>query len=402
MDKNEHEIILVGAGIVGLATARALTAQGHAVIVIEAEQHIASHQTGHNSGVIHSGLYYPPGSEKARTCRQGAESLFAYCAERGIRHERCGKLVVAVSDEELRALDVLERRGNENGLSGMSRLDAAGISRREPNVTGRGALWIPQTGIVDFSAVAAALAEDVRDGGGEVRTQTRLISAREQDDHLRVTTSVGTLPARLLINCAGLQADRVATRCGVDPEVRIIPFRGDYHELIPERRHLIRDLVYPVPDPRFPFLGVHMTRMLDGRVLIGPNAALALSRRGYGRFSCSPRDVLSTLTYPGFWRFARRSWRAGMVEWRRSVSRSAFVRAARHLVPGLKPSDVVRSGAGIRAQAVARTGELVGDFRIKRADRQLHVLNAPSPAATACLAIGESIASSASELLDAS
>ncbi|NRA95726.1 MAG: L-2-hydroxyglutarate oxidase [Planctomycetes bacterium] len=392
MPTTRCDVVIVGGGIVGLATARAVADTGKKVVVVEAEQRIATHQTARNSGVIHSGLYYTPGSTKAASCRQGADALYAYCDERGIRHERCGKLVVAGTDDEVAALDELERRGKANGLQDMKRLEVEELREREPHVAGVAGLWVPQTGIVDFVQVAHAYADDVRARGGEIRTDESFVNATRSDGGTVVTTTSGEISAAVFVNCGGLHADRIATRCGVDPLVRIVPFRGEYYELLPHRRSLVKNLIYPVPDPKLPFLGVHLTRHVDGSVSAGPNAVLALKRDGYGRFSFSLRDFVGTVAYPGFWRLSRRYWRTGASEWMRSVSKRAFVAAMRRLVPEICAADVRRAGCGIRAQALERDGTLVHDFRIAASDGQIHVLNAPSPAATASLSIGATIA----------
>jgi L-2-hydroxyglutarate oxidase len=385
------DVVIVGGGIVGLATALALSQHRLRVVVLEAEEGLAAHQTGHNSGVIHSGLYYKPGSLKASLCVAGRDALYRLCAEEGIAHERCGKLVVATSPDELPRLEELEGRGAANGLRGLRRLAAGEIERFEPAAAGIAALRVEETGIVDYRAVAAAYARRIEAAGGEIRRGCRFLALRAGDP-LRVSSGQGELAARHLVNCAGLESDRVARRCGVDPQVRIVPFRGEYFTLRPERRSLVRSLIYPVPDPRFPFLGVHLTRRVDGEVEAGPNAVLALRRGGYGRWRLSARDTASTLAYPGFWRLARRFWRTGVAELRRSGSRRLFARDLRRLAPAIQAGDLVAGGSGVRAQAVDRRGNLVDDFVIVEARGQTHVVNAPSPAATASLAIGETIA----------
>jgi L-2-hydroxyglutarate oxidase len=385
------DVVVVGGGIVGLATALAISANQRRVVVLEAEPQIAAHQTGHNSGVIHSGLYYKPGSLKARTCVAGRDALYRLCAEEGIAHERCGKLVVASTADELPRLDELERRGAANALGQVRRLDGSGIRACEPEATGVAALWVESTGIVDFAQVAAAYARRVESQGGEIRRNCRFVALRPGAP-ARVETSLGTIEARHVVNCAGLESDRIARRCGVDPGVRIVPFRGEYFTLRSERRSLVRGLIYPVPDPRFPFLGVHLTRRIDGAIEAGPNAVLALRRGGYGRWRISARDIAATLSYPGFWKLARRFWRTGAGELRRSGSRRLFARDLRKLVPAITAGDLAPGGNGVRAQAVDRRGNLVDDFVIVEAAGQTHVVNAPSPAATASLAIGETIA----------
>jgi L-2-hydroxyglutarate oxidase len=393
-----RDVAVIGGGIVGVATALALRRMTRATVtVLEAESHLATHQTGRNSGVIHAGLYYKPGSLKARNCTAGREALYRYCAEHGVPAERCGKLVVATTSEELPALDELERRGRANGLRGLRRLSAGELDEVEPEVRGLAGLLVPETGIVDFAQVTAALAGDLRRLDGEVRTDARVLSLARSGSDTVVSTASGEVRCRFVIACAGLQADRVARRCGVDPGVRIVPFRGEYWELAPERRGLVRNLIYPVPDPRFPFLGVHFTRKISGAVEAGPNAVLALRREGYRKTSFSLRDTAAVLSAPAFWRLAARYWRTGMAEMWRSASRRAFARALQRLVPEVTAADLRPGGAGVRAQALDDAGNLLDDFHIVEADRQIHVLNAPSPAATASLAIGEHLARLAAE-----
>jgi len=390
------DVAIVGGGIVGAATGMALARRGGVrVAILEAEPTLAAHQTGHNSGVIHSGLYYKPGSLKARTSVEGREALYRFCEEHAVPHERCGKIVVAVDPSELPALDELERRGRANGLEGLRRLRGEELKDYEPAAAGIGGLLVPDTGIVDYSAVTRAYAGIVTAAGGEVRTGTRVLRVVRQPETLVLETTGGPVEARSLINCAGLQSDRVARLCGVDPGVTIVPFRGEYYEVVPQRRSLVRNLIYPVPDPRFPFLGVHFTRMIGGGVEAGPNAVLAFRREGYARTSFSARDTAAMFAWPGFWRMAAKYWPMALGEWHRSFSSRAFVNALRRLVPDLRAADVRRAGAGVRAQALDRQGRLVDDFRIVEADRMVHVLNAPSPAATASIAIGEAIAKTA-------
>lgn len=387
---------MVGGGIVGLATADALLTRGaRRVVVLEGEPTVASHQTGHNSGVIHAGLYYRPDSLKARTCTVGREALFAFCAEHGVATKRCGKLVVATRDAELPALDALAVRAVANGLA-IERLDPVGIREREPAATGVAGLWVPETGVVDFRAVAAALVARIERRGGEVRCRTGVVGVRDDGHDLRVTVRRGrareVIAADRLVGCAGLWSDRLARACGVDPGLAIVPFRGEYHRLRPEKASLVRGLIYPVPDPGFPFLGVHLTRRIDGTVEAGPNAVLAWARAGYRWRDVSPRDLLGTLGDRGFRRFARRHWRFGVTELARSRNRPLLARDLRRLVPALQSRDLVPAGSGVRAQAIDRDGNLVDDFRIVAGERSVHVVNAPSPAATAALAIGEHVA----------
>ena len=389
----DSDVVIIGGGIVGLATAYMLVRQGtRNITVLEAESGLARHQTGHNSGVIHSGLYYKPGSLKAVNCTQGREALYRFCAEHGVAHERCGKLVVAVSEAEGPALDELERRGRANGLEGLRRVKGPELQEYEPQVAGWEALWVPTTGIVDFPGVAEAYARRVIEAGGEVRTQARVVDVRRDGPALVVETVSGPVRARNLINCAGLQSDRVARWCGLDPGLQIIPFRGEYYELVEAQQQVVRNLVYPVPDPRFPFLGVHFTRMVKGGVEAGPNAVLAFRREGYHKLDFSLRDSVDLITFPGFWRMGRTYWRTAAGEFHRSFRKEAFVAALQKLVPAIRAEHLKPGGAGVRAQAVTREGALVDDFRILEADRMIHVLNAPSPAATASLSIGRTIA----------
>ncbi|MCK4413374.1 MAG: L-2-hydroxyglutarate oxidase [Candidatus Eisenbacteria sp.] len=394
------DIAIIGGGIIGVATAAALARQARAqVVLLEAEQRLAAHQTGNNSGVIHSGLYYRPGSLKARNCAAGREALYRFCAQEGIPHERCGKIVVAVHPRELPMLDQLMRRATANGLEGLCRLAAEEIREREPAAAGLAGLWVPQTGIVDYTQVTHRLAARVTEAGGAIHTGARVTGIHRDAGRLRLEATEKEVRCRLMINCAGLQSDRIAQRSGVNPDLRIVPFRGEYYELHPERRRLVRSLIYPVPDPTLPFLGVHFTRRIDGSVEAGPNAVLAFRREGYRKTSFSLRDTCATLTYPGFWRLAAHFWRIGAGEYYRSFFKGAFVHALQRLVPEIRPRDVVAGGAGVRAQALDRTGRLVDDFRIAEEAGMIHVLNAPSPAATACLSIGEHIAQRASERL---
>jgi L-2-hydroxyglutarate oxidase len=385
------DVLIVGGGIVGLGTALALSGRA-AVAVVEAERRIAEHQTGHNSGVIHSGLYYKPGSAKALNCAAGRELMYQFCEENGIPHDRCGKLVVATREAELPALAELERRGAANGLVGVERLTAEQMREVEPHVRGVAGLRVPQTGIVNYKVVSEVYARKIAEAGGSVRTDTRFLGCKREQDAITAETTAGPVRARLLVNCAGLHSDCVARLCGVDPGVRIVPFRGEYYELKPHAEHLCKHLIYPVPDARLPFLGVHFTRMIGGGVECGPNAVLAFKREGYRLRDVSLGDLWEYATYPGFWRMARRFWRTGLHEIYRSLSRRAFWHALRTLIPEVSFHDIARAGAGVRAQAVAPDGKLVDDFFIRQAERMIHVLNAPSPAATASISIGRSIA----------
>jgi len=388
-----RDVAIIGGGIVGLATAMALVQRGvRNVLVLEAEGELAQHQTGHNSGVIHSGIYYKPGSEKARNCTVGRELLYRFVRDHGIAFDQCGKVIVATSEKELPALARIEQRGRENGLTGVSRLTAEQVKEHEPHVRGVAGLLVKETGIVDYKAVTAKYADIVTAGGGEVRTTAKLVGVTRDGGELVLKTTAGEFRARGLVNCAGLQSDRVAWMCGVDPEVKICPFRGEYYELVPERCHLVKNLVYPVPDPDLPFLGVHFTRMIGGGIECGPNAVLAFRREGYKFHQFRMRDMLELAQYKGFWLMAGQWWRTSLAEMRRSLSKYAFWDALRQLIPEVRQSDIVPCGAGVRAQALAPNGKLLDDFHIRGADRMIHVLNAPSPAATASISIGRSIA----------
>ncbi|MFF7902873.1 L-2-hydroxyglutarate oxidase [Streptomyces sp. NPDC088817] len=393
------DVLVIGGGIVGLSTAYAITraAPGTRVTVLEKEQGPARHQTGRNSGVIHSGIYYRPGSLKARYAAGGAAEMVKFCAEYGIAHEATGKLIVATGRDELPRLHALVQRGRENGIP-VRELGPAQIEEYEPEVRGLAAIHVGTTGICDFTAVARQLA---RASGARIRYGARVVRVdRRPELGVAVLTGSGEIVrARVMVNCAGLYCDEVARMTGDDPGVRIVPFRGEYYELA--RPELVRGLVYPVPDPAFPFLGVHLTRGVDGGVHIGPNAVPALAREGYGWGTVRPRELAGTLGWPGSWRIARRHWRYGAGELRRSVSRAAFTRAVRRLVPAVREDDLVPAPAGVRAQAVLRDGTLVDDFLIREGARTVHVLNAPSPAATASLPIGREVARRALAVLAA-
>jgi L-2-hydroxyglutarate oxidase LhgO len=397
-----YDLAIVGGGIVGLATAYRFLERrpGLRLAILEKESALAEHQTGRNSGVIHAGLYYAPGSLKARLCREGKDALEAFCEERAIPFERCGKLVVAVDETELGRLADLKARGEANGLRGLEEVGPERIHEIEPHAAGVRALHLAETGIVDFRQVALAYADEVRARGGQILLGYRVTAIRRFGDELVLETSQGPILAWNLITCAGLQSDRVARMSGAPERMRVIPFRGDYCALRPPARSLVRGLIYPVPDPAFPFLGVHFTRRIDGDVWAGPNAVLALARERYGRFDLSLRDLASTVAFPGFRRLARRYWRTGLAEMRRDWSKPAFVEACRRLVPELGPDDVEWGPSGIRAQNVLEGGDLADDFSVQAAERIFHVRNAPSPAATASLAIGRVLAERALERFD--
>ena len=392
-------MIVVGAGIVGLAAAMRILERHPRVrlLVVDKEREVGAHQTGHNSGVLHRGVYYAPGSLKAKLCVSGATSLSAFCESRGIPIRAVGKVIVALDESELPALIELHRRGVENGVPDLQLIGPERLAELEPHAVGVRALHSPHTGVVDFGAVARAYAEVIRQGGGELVLEREVVGVSSDEHQVRVETKAGSMTARHAIICAGLQSDRVAAMS--DPaasrHLKIVPFRGDYLVLRPERRDLVRGLIYPVPDPRFPFLGVHFTVRHDGEVWAGPNAVLAFAREGYRRLDFSPRDLAETLTYRGFWRVAGRHWRVGAAEMWRDYVRSAFVAALRRYVPAVRDEDLLPGPSGVRAQAVAADGSLVDDFLVIRSGRALHVRNAPSPAATSSLAIGDLIASRA-------
>lgn len=396
----EQDVVVIGGGIVGLSTAMALASGRRPMVplVLEKEVEVGFHQTGHNSGVVHSGIYYRPGSLKARFTVEGARRLIAFCEEHGLPCRVCGKVVVATTAEEVARLRDLYSRARANGVPGVELMGPERLREIEPAAKGLAALHVPSTGIVDFAAVARRYADLVRARGGEVRTGARVLAAVPDGSEWVLETTRGTVRARYLINCAGLHADRVAHMTGMRPLVRIVPFRGDYYKLVPERETLVRALIYPVPDPAFPFLGVHFTRMVRGGVEAGPNAVLSLKREGYRKGDFSARDAWSTFAYTGFWRLAKRYWRTGVGEMYRSFSKDAFVRALQRLLPDLRRDDLRPGGSGVRAQAVDERGSLLDDFCIEVGPGAVHLLNAPSPAATASLVIGEAIAAEARRL----
>ena len=383
------DFVIAGGGIVGLATADALQQRfpGRRVLLLEKEVELATHQTGRNSGVIHAGIYYKPGSAKARFCAAGKESMYAFCREHGIEFKRCGKIIVATEQSQIPELEKLYQRGIANGLE-VRRLDRGEMHEREPHMAGIAALLVSSTGIVDYRQVALKLAELVVGRGGEIRCGTEVRNAKAGV----VTTTSGEIETGWFINCAGLHSDRLARATGANVPARIVPFRGEYYQLRPEKTHLVRGLIYPVPNPLFPFLGVHCTRMIDGSVHLGPNAVLALAREGYRKTTVNVRDIAETLAFPGFWKLVGRHWQDGLGELGRSLSRAAFVRSLQRLVPEITERDVVPCTAGVRAQALRRDGTLEDDFLIVRGPGAIHVCNAPSPAATAALEIGRSIA----------
>ena len=396
-----YDFAVIGGGIVGLASARALLERypGAGVVVLEKESGWARHQTGHNSGVIHSGIYYKPGSLKARFCKEGARRLVQFCQEHGIAYEICGKVIVATEPGEMARLENLHERGVENGLA-VEKIGPEELKELEPHATGIAALKVPSTGIVDFVGVAQTFAQQLAKGGGELRAGAEVTGISDTGDGVELRTAAGeSLRARAMINCSGLHSDRVAGLGGVEAGARIVPFRGEYYDLTPQSRYLVKNLIYPVPDPSFPFLGVHFTRNVQGGVEAGPNAVLGFAREGYKKTDVKLKDLAEVLSYPAFWRLAGRNWRTGAGEIFRSLSKSAFVRGLQRLVPEVEEEDLVPTEAGVRAQALKKDGTLVDDFLLVEGERSVHVLNAPSPAATACIPIGEAIADRVSNLV---
>ncbi|MGP0074734.1 MAG: L-2-hydroxyglutarate oxidase [Bryobacteraceae bacterium] len=387
-------ITVIGGGIVGLATALRLSQKlpNASITVIEKESGVGRHQSGHNSGVLHCGLYYKPGSLKAKLAVTGIRQMVAFCQEHGIPHEVCGKLVVAANPEEVPRLDALYERGQQNGLTGLRRLGAAEMREIEPHVGGVAAIHVPEEGIADYPAVCKTLVRCLAAAGGQVITQAAVTRLHRTGAQWIAETDAGAFDSDYIVNCAGLQCDRVCSLAGNEPKLQIIPFRGEYYTLKPERQYLVRNLIYPVPDPRFPFLGVHFTRLIHGGIEAGPNAVLAFAREGYRKSDFSARDLMGTLTYSGFWRFFQKYPRVCFNELRRSFSKELFCRSLQTLVPDIRPEDLAPGGAGVRAQAIAPNGEMIQDFRFVKSDHALHVLNAPSPGATASLAIGQEIA----------
>jgi (S)-2-hydroxyglutarate dehydrogenase len=387
------DVAIIGGGIIGLATAYQITRQypGRRVVVLEKEPDLAHHQTGHNSGVLHSGIYYKPGSMKAINCRAGKKAMEEFCAAEGIAYEICGKVIVAVDESELPALERIFDRGQANGVS-CEVIDKHRLAELEPHAAGVRAIHVPEAGIVDYRQVCERLAERVREREGEVCTATRVIDIRKNGQGVIVSTTAGDIETLVVINCAGLQCDRVTAMSGEQPAAKIVPFRGEYFALKPDVHHLCKNLIYPVPDPNFPFLGVHFTRMIDQSVECGPNAVLAFAREGYKKTDLNIADLAESLTYPGFLRMAAKYWRIGMGEMWRSVSKRAFVRALKRLLPEIEADHLEPAPAGVRAQAVSRDGSLVDDFLIQESERVINVGNAPSPAATASLNIGKLIA----------
>lgn len=389
-----YDFAVVGGGIVGLSTGMALITRfpGKRIIVLEKENSLAAHQTGHNSGVIHSGIYYKPGSFKAEFARAGSQSMVRFCEEHSIEHEICGKVIVATKREELPLLENLYQRGLANGLT-IHKIGSSELAEIEPHVHGLEAIRVPAAGIVNYKDVCQAFGRVITTRGGEIRVGQRVLSIRKTSTHVELETPLGVLATKFVINCAGLHSDRVARMDNVADDLKIVPFRGEYYELKPQSRHLVKHLIYPVPNPNFPFLGVHFTRMIGGNVEAGPNAVLAFKREGYKKSDVNARDLAEVLAYPGFWKLSSKYWREGLAEMKRSVSKAAFLRSLQELIPEIRESDLVPAAAGVRAQALKSDGSLVDDFHLVNGERSIHVCNAPSPAATASIEIGRYIAS---------
>ena len=400
MDSNKYNAVIVGGGIIGLSTAMQLKMDKYPnwrVAVVEKDAELANHQTGHNSGVIHSGIYYRPDSHKARFCVGGKQALIEFCDENEIEYERCGKVIVATNEAEVGRLHNLYERGTANGVEGLEMVGPERLKEIEPHVAGIRALWAPTTGIIDYRKVASAYAGKFEQAGGDIFTSSPVQRVVQTQDGLALETPKGIIETNHVINCAGLHADRVARMMGEDVDVRIVPFRGEYYTLKPESHHLVSGLVYPVPDPRFPFLGVHFTRNIHGYVEAGPNAVLALKREGYRKSDVDIGDAWDSFSYSGFWKMAARHWKTGIGEVHRSYSKGVFVHDLQTLIPEIEATDLAPGGAGVRAQAVAKDGALLDDFSILRGRHAVHVLNAPSPGATSSLAIGQHIVELAAE-----
>ncbi len=393
MPDQQFDLVIIGGGVVGLSTALNMlhTFPKLRLLLVEKEDRVARHQSGHNSGVIHSGIYYKPGSLKARLCVAGRDAMVAFCAGNNIPYEICGKLIVALTQEEVPRLQALYERGKANSISGLKMLTREEALEIEPNVGGLAWLKVPSTGITDYVTVSEKYAELITERGGTVKIGTEVTGIARRSGAMTIETNQGAFATRYVVNCGGLHSDRISVMSGKKPDVRIVPFRGEYYDLAPGSEHLVKNLIYPVPDLRFPFLGVHFTRRVRGGIDAGPNAVLAFKREGYMRSDFNLRDTAATFSYSGFWRMAGKYWQSGVGEFHRSLSKTAFVRALQRLLPSLKESDLVRDGSGVRAQAVRPDGSLVDDFQFVASENMLHVWNVPSPAATASLAIGQEI-----------
>ncbi|QBP41929.1 L-2-hydroxyglutarate oxidase [Paenisporosarcina antarctica] len=389
-----YDFAVIGGGIVGLSTGMALYKRfpNAKVVIIEKESVVADHQTGHNSGVIHSGIYYKPGSYKARFARQGSKSMTDFCQTHGINHDICGKVIVATKQEELVLLDNLYTRGLQNDLV-IQKIGAAELKEIEPHVNGLGAIRVAQAGIVNYREVSEKFADIILEHGGEIQLNTKVEKIHEESDQVVIETSKGILKARMVINCAGLHSDRIATAAGYKTDMKIVPFRGEYFKLKPEKRYLVKHLIYPVPNPNFPFLGVHFTRMISGEIDAGPNAVLSFKREGYKKTDFNAKDLMEVLGYPGFWKLASKFMKEGMDEYVRSFSKKQFTKSLQELIPEIQEDDLIPAPAGVRAQGLKSDGNLVDDFYIVMGKRTIHVCNAPSPAATASIEIGKEVVS---------
>ncbi|MFU2014884.1 L-2-hydroxyglutarate oxidase [Peribacillus butanolivorans] len=387
-----YDFAIVGGGIVGLSTGMALYKRfpNARVVVIEKESVVADHQTGHNSGVIHSGIYYKPGSFKARFARQGSKSMTEFCQTHGIEHDICGKVIVATKQDELPILNDLYTRGLQNELA-IKKISVDELKEIEPHVNGLGAIRVPQAGIVNYRQVSEKIADIIKEYGGEIKLNTKVEKINEESDSVTIETNNGTLKARMLINCAGLHSDRIAAAAGYKTDMKIVPFRGEYFKLIPEKRFLVNHLIYPVPNPKFPFLGVHFTRMISGEVDAGPNAVLSFKREGYKKTDFNAKDLTEVLSYKGFWKLASKFMKEGMDEYVRSFSKKQFTKSLQELIPEIQEDDLIPAPAGVRAQALQDDGNMVDDFHIIMGKRTVHVCNAPSPAATASIEIGKEV-----------
>ena len=390
----DYDVIIAGAGIVGLAAGLKILEQKPNVklLILEKENEIAKHQTGHNSGVIHSGIYYKPGSLKAKNCIHGYNLLVDFCSRENIPYEICGKVIVAVNESELKRLDDIYERGIANGLDKIRKIESDELKNFEPHAKGVRAIHIPYTGIINYSNVARKYAENIQNKGGEIKLNEKIIKVSNKNGTIDIAAQNRSFPSKVFINCCGVYSDEVAKLSGRNPDTRIIPFRGEYYKLVPEKRYFIKNLIFPVPDPAFPFLGVHFTRMMNGEVEIGPNAVLSFKKEGYTKTSFNVGDTMKTFSWGGFYKIASKYYKTGMSEFRRSFSKNAFVKELQKLIPEIQESDLVPGGAGVRAQAIGKDGKLVDDFLIIEKGNIVNVLNAPSPAATSSLAIGETIA----------
>lgn len=402
MIDRQYDVVVVGGGIIGLATSMKLTQDfpNLKVAVLEKEKEVAQHQTGHNSGVIHAGIYYAPGSQKANFCSTGGKLLRDFCDEYGIAYDMCGKLIVATDDSEVPQLEELFKRGTENGAQGLRMVDQEEIKDIEPYSAGVKAILSPNTGIIDYFEVSQAYASRMRENGGDLLTNVEVISIENKDNLVYINTTSGTVVAKYVLNCAGLHADTVARMMGVDVGVKIVPFRGEYFSIIPEKEHMVKGLIYPVPDPSMPFLGVHFTRRINGSVEAGPNAVLAFAREGYKKTDVNLKDTLGTLSYSGFWKMSAKYWKVGMHEQYRSLVKRVFVKSLQKLMPEITGDDLGNPGAGVRAQVIDSNGGLLQDFAIEASANAIHVLSAPSPGATSSLTISEYIVDLAQESFD--